>query len=127
MLYFSHSPTFKNQHLICGVHMKNKSFLKLIWTISLHIKENVICIMKEKRKLTFNTPVIIITLRCYYFCFKTKFFFYKKPFLNFLFFFFLKKKKKGQKFSTNRFVGNFIQLIYKIDMCPLACEKYMLF
>jgi hypothetical protein len=42
-------------------------------------------------------------------------------------FFFFKKKKKGQKFSTNRFVGNFIQLIYKIDMCPLACEKYMLF
>jgi len=122
MLYFSHSPTFKNQHLICGVHMKNKSFLKLIWTISLHIKENVICIMKEKRKLTFNTPVIIITLRCYYY-----FFIIINTYRKLLRFFFLKKKKKGQKFSTNRFVGNFIQLIYKIDMCPLACEKHMLF
>jgi hypothetical protein len=35
--------------------------------------------------------------------------------------------KKGQKFSINRFVGNFIQPTNKIDMCPLACEKYMLF
>jgi hypothetical protein len=32
----------------------------------------------------------------------------------------------GQKFPTNRFVENFIQPTYKIDMCPLACEKYVL-
>jgi hypothetical protein len=31
------------------------------------------------------------------------------------------------KFSTNRFVRNFLQLTYKIDMCPLAFEKHMLF
>jgi len=31
------------------------------------------------------------------------------------------------KFSTNRFVRNFIQPTYKIDMCPLTCEKHMLF
>jgi hypothetical protein len=32
-----------------------------------------------------------------------------------------------QKFHTNRFVGNFLQSTYKIDMCHLACEKHMLF
>jgi hypothetical protein len=32
-----------------------------------------------------------------------------------------------KKFLQNRFVGNFLQLTYKIDMCPLACKKYMLF
>jgi hypothetical protein len=33
----------------------------------------------------------------------------------------------GQKKFTNRFVENFLQPTYKIDICPLACEKHMLF
>jgi len=33
----------------------------------------------------------------------------------------------GHKFPTNRFVGNFLQSTYKIDVCHLACEKHMLF
>jgi hypothetical protein len=33
----------------------------------------------------------------------------------------------GHKFPTNRYVGSFLQLTYKIDMCLLACEKHMLF
>jgi hypothetical protein len=36
------------------------------------------------------------------------------------------KELDGQKFPTNRFVGNFLQSTYKIDMCLLACEKHML-
>jgi hypothetical protein len=31
----------------------------------------------------------------------------------------ISQKKKKQKFHTNRFVGNFIQLTYKSDMCHL--------
>jgi hypothetical protein len=34
---------------------------------------------------------------------------------------------KGQKFPTNQFVENFIQSIYKIDMCPLAYENHIFF
>jgi len=33
--------------------------------------------------------------------------------------------KIGQKFPTNRFIGNFIQPTYKIDMCPFTCEKHV--
>jgi hypothetical protein len=33
----------------------------------------------------------------------------------------------GQHFSTNRFLRNIIQLIYKIDICPLTCKKHVLF
>jgi hypothetical protein len=49
----------------------------------------------------------------------------------FLFSFLFAKKTRGegepvrQKFLTNRFVGNFIQLTYKINMCPMACEKHI--
>jgi hypothetical protein len=35
--------------------------------------------------------------------------------------------KNRHKFLTNWFVGNFLQSTYKIDMCPLACEKHILF
>jgi len=33
----------------------------------------------------------------------------------------------GQKFIINLFVGNRIQIISKINMYSLACEKHMLF
>jgi hypothetical protein len=40
----------------------------------------------------------------------------------------LKKiNKNRQKIFTNWFVRNFLQPTYKIDMCPLTCEKHMLF
>jgi hypothetical protein len=35
--------------------------------------------------------------------------------------------KKGQKFSTNRFVGNFLQLTYKSDMCALSIREYIIY